>query len=186
MRVAEAIGKFVVMYYKGKFNRPRASRLYPALMPPIEVPGHASYPSGHATQAYLIAQCLELVMPAQASEAYQPGTSLPIPAKDFKLGPLYRLAERIARNREVLGLHYPSDSAAGRILAKKTFNGLQDTLAKLAVDNNGITSRGFDLLAAAASEWDIPRATMRRRQAQYSKAIGNRRRQKRQKRKRRG
>jgi hypothetical protein len=30
---------------------------------------------------------------------------------------LDRLAERVSRNREVLGLHYPSDSAAGRLLA---------------------------------------------------------------------
>jgi membrane-associated phospholipid phosphatase len=32
-------------------------------------------------------------------------------------GPLDRMAQRIARNREVLGLHYPSDSLAGRFLA---------------------------------------------------------------------
>ena len=30
---------------------------------------------------------------------------------------LDRLAERVSRNREVLGLHYPSDTAAGRNLA---------------------------------------------------------------------
>ena len=28
---------------------------------------------------------------------------------------LYRLAERVARNREVMGLHYPSDTRAGQI-----------------------------------------------------------------------
>ena len=31
--------------------------------------------------------------------------------------PLWRIAERIARNREVLGMHYPSDSEAGLRLA---------------------------------------------------------------------
>jgi hypothetical protein len=35
--------------------------------------------------------------------------------------PLKRLAERIARNREVLGLHFPSDSAAGLSLANSAF-----------------------------------------------------------------
>jgi hypothetical protein len=32
------------------------------------------------------------------------------------------MAQRIARNREVLGLHYPSDSKAGMTLAQMTFN----------------------------------------------------------------
>jgi hypothetical protein len=31
------------------------------------------------------------------------------------------MAQRIARNREVLGLHYPSDTAAGKLLAEKSF-----------------------------------------------------------------
>ena len=31
-----------------------------------------------------------------------------------------RLADRIARNREILGLHYRSDSKAGKELAEKT------------------------------------------------------------------
>jgi hypothetical protein len=31
------------------------------------------------------------------------------------------MAERISRNREVLGLHYPSDSAAGKLLADQTY-----------------------------------------------------------------
>jgi hypothetical protein len=33
---------------------------------------------------------------------------------------LTRLAERVARNREVLGLHYPSDSVAGKYIAAMT------------------------------------------------------------------
>ena len=87
--------------------RPRPSQLCPWLMPPIPVPGHASYPSGHATQATLLSGLLTLVMPAAVTTPLAPsGQSL-----------LDRLAERVARNREVLGLHYPSDSVAGRRLA---------------------------------------------------------------------
>jgi hypothetical protein len=75
-------------------------------MPPIEVPGHASYPSGHSTQSHLVALILGEVMP-------QPPAGQP--------NPLGLLAERIARNREVMGLHYPSDSRAGAKLAKESF-----------------------------------------------------------------
>jgi hypothetical protein len=31
-----------------------------------------------------------------------------------------RLADRIARNREILGLHYRTDSEAGKLLAEET------------------------------------------------------------------
>jgi membrane-associated phospholipid phosphatase len=72
-------------------------------MPPIDPPGHASYPSGHATESYLISRVLTQVMPVAAAV------------------PLQRLADRIARNREVLGMHYRSDSEAGRTLAEQTF-----------------------------------------------------------------
>ena len=82
---------------------PRPSYPAPALMPPIDPPGHASYPSAHATEAWLVVRALKEVMPVEAHEA------------------LDRMAERIARNREVLGVHYPSDSAAGKDLAAQTF-----------------------------------------------------------------
>ncbi|HEX4614630.1 MAG TPA: hypothetical protein VH230_01835, partial [Stellaceae bacterium] len=70
------------------------------------VPGHASYPSGHSTQAHLVALMLGEVMPERLVGPRRP---LRLPA------------ERIARNREVLGLHYPSDSKAGAKLAKASF-----------------------------------------------------------------
>lgn len=113
------IGEFQVMHYKAKYNRPRPSRLSPRLMPLIEVPGHASYPSGHSTQAHLVARCLEEVMPVEVA--------LPVAApKGEEPGPLQCLADRIARNREVMGLHYPSDSRAGKILADETFKLLKE------------------------------------------------------------
>jgi PAP2 superfamily len=112
------VGEFQVMYYKARYNRPRPSRLSPRLMPLIEVPGHASFPSGHATQAMLVALLLTQVMPEPA-------------AKDKD--PLLCLANRIARNREVMGLHYRSDTLAGQYLAEKTCDLLSgcDTVATL-------------------------------------------------------
>ena len=37
------------------------------------------------------------------------------------ISPLQQMASRIARNREVIGLHFPSDSKAGRVLAQQSF-----------------------------------------------------------------
>lgn len=105
-----AIGEFVVMHYKAIFVRPRPSTLCPELMPPIEVPGHPAFPSGHATESHLIARLIAAVLPAD-----HPAISLLLP-----------LAHRIAINREVLGLHYRSDSEAGEILAERTFTTLLD------------------------------------------------------------
>ena len=92
------------MYFKGKNDRPRPSQLCPALMPPLAVPGHASFPSGHSTQAHLMALCMTDVF----------GT---LPMAGPMNDDLWTLADRIARNREIAGLHYPSDTKAGVDLA---------------------------------------------------------------------
>jgi membrane-associated phospholipid phosphatase len=124
-QIALRVGQFQAMHYK--YNpgvppnsppntpplppRPRPSQLSPSLMPPIEVPGHAAYPSGHATESYLLAGMLGVIVPSAAT---------PTTPTDPDSTPLRRLAERVARNREVLGLHYPSDSKAGKYLADQT------------------------------------------------------------------
>ena len=58
LAIVSLIGTFVAMEYKRLYGRPRPSELCPALLPPIAVPGHASFPSGHSTQAHLMALCL--------------------------------------------------------------------------------------------------------------------------------
>lgn len=68
---------------------PKGSALYPA---------HASYPSGHSTQSYGMAYFYAYLFP-------------------YLTDPLMAAAADIARNREVAGLHYPSDSLAGKLLA---------------------------------------------------------------------
>jgi hypothetical protein len=57
------------------------------------------------------------------------------------------MAQRIARNREVLGLHYPSDSAAGKKLAEETF--------KILMECPALKGQGTKpgLIAQAKDEW---------------------------------
>jgi hypothetical protein len=98
MRAAE----FAAMYYKNLYQRARPWQLWPELMPPVLKPGYASFPSLHATQAYTVATVLSAV------------ASVLVPSVDDISK---RLAQRISRGREVLGLNYPSDSVAGQHVA---------------------------------------------------------------------
>jgi len=104
LTIASLVGTFVAMYFKNLYSRPRPSQLCPALLPPIEIPGHASFPSGHSTQAHLMVLCMNDVFNG-------------LPQQNTMVDDLWTLADRIARNREIAGLHYPSDSAAGVALA---------------------------------------------------------------------
>ena len=158
MHIAIHIGEFQAMHYKYKwpdpvthktgYGRPRASQLSPVLMPPIAVPGHASYPSGHSTQTHLLSGLMAQVMPAAVTTAL-PINATPKPAPAFQppivpVAPaslLDRLAERVSRNREVLGLHYPSDTRAGKIVADRSLTLLLQCPTVI------------DLIAAAKQEW---------------------------------
>jgi hypothetical protein len=116
MRAAE----FAAMYYKNLYQRPRPSQLWPELMPPVQVPGHASFPSAHSTQAHTIAKVLQNV-----------ATGVVLSVVNIT----DRLAQRIARGREVLGLHYPSDTVAGEHLSQEVASTFMTcpTVARLIV-----------------------------------------------------
>lgn len=90
----------VVMRLKNKHDRVRAHKLDPTLTTVIDVPEHGAYPSGHSTQAHAIAFLLTTLAPERRAE--------------FESDAL-----RVAVNREIAGVHYPSDSAAGRLLARQ-------------------------------------------------------------------
>ena len=90
----------VEMRFKHAFACPRPVELSPQIQPMIPTPGHSSWPSGHATEAYLTCALLQALMPHGSKYQEQ----------------LERLAARIAVNRTVAGLHYPVDSAVGRLL----------------------------------------------------------------------
>jgi acid phosphatase (class A) len=114
--------RVITMREKKEFNRVRPSALDTSLDTAIEVPGHPAYPSGHSTEIHFIAYVFGELALARKEEFVD-------------------RADQIAKNREVAGLHYPSDTAAGILLARQIF-------ADLMKDPKFNT-----LLAAAKKEW---------------------------------
>src|SRR5262249_38708157 len=108
LHIASLIGSFAALYFKDKYKVPRPSQICPALLPPISVPGHSSWPSGHSTQAHLMKNCMLRIFDA---------TALTPPDKAVLTADLTVLADSIARNREIAGLHYQKDSEGGAKLA---------------------------------------------------------------------
>lgn len=90
---------------KQAMQRPRPTQLMPELTTVVPVPPHAAYPSGHAGQSYAAALLLAEIDPARAEQYKQ-------------------LAIDIAHRREIAGVHYPSDSEAGRALAVQVVKAL--------------------------------------------------------------
>lgn len=158
VRCGLSIGNVAYMYFKARCQRVRPSFLCPGLMPSFGPPQHPAFPSGHAFLGHFLALLL-LEIPGVADRygldidvSEGPGRK-PIWSEyrnDVKLnGPLLWLAARLARNRERLGLHYPSDSSAGRHLAGGNWNGLfYETPAKLIA-----APTLHRVLARARAEW---------------------------------
>jgi acid phosphatase (class A) len=112
----------VIFTLKQRYNRVRPSFLRPEIGHLFPIPGHPAYPSGHATQAFAIAYLLQELDPDHA------GT--------------YRAdALRIGRNREIAGLHYPSDTDAGQQVARQVVDALLGE------------PRFLSLLKSAKAEW---------------------------------
>jgi hypothetical protein len=90
----------IVLYIKQHYNRVRPSFVNKNIQPVVEIPSHPSYPSGHAISAFVTAYLL--------------------PKKDLQQN--LKIAERIALNREIGGVHYKSDTDYSRTLAPKILN----------------------------------------------------------------
>ena len=113
--VADALTSLITMHYKAHFNRARPAQVLPGLLTPIQHGGHPSFPSGHSTQAHVFAALLTEVIPKTLGAAAATAEDREKTTIGKSLG---ALAARIARNREIVGLHYRSDSTAGVTLAK--------------------------------------------------------------------
>ncbi|MFN7332458.1 MAG: hypothetical protein ACK5TB_01180, partial [bacterium] len=100
-----AMGTVIGMHWKRHFKAPRPAQIYPALTPIIPTPRHPSYPSNHSFQSHLIADMLAASLPKKNKVPH----GIVAPAKAF--------AHRIARNREIAGVHFSADSEAGELLS---------------------------------------------------------------------
>lgn len=94
----------IEMRFKHAFACPRPAELSPQIQSMIPSPGHGSWPSGHATEAYTVVTVLLGLLQAANGDAAKYAEQLE------------RQAARIAVNRTVAGVHYPVDSAVGRLL----------------------------------------------------------------------
>ncbi|MEO0655418.1 MAG: S8 family serine peptidase [Pseudomonadota bacterium] len=118
MVLLQDAGLALASHYKEKFNRPRPHLMDHGIDPSITVPNHAAYPSGHATQAALIAHGMAEVF------TYDPGV----------VAEAFDVAARIAENREWAGVHYASDGAAGAAIAQAAFTSLRDVYDEMFVN----------------------------------------------------
>lgn len=104
------LAMFVEMRFKHALACRRPVEYSPQVQPMILTPGHATLPSGHATEAHIVAYVLWRLL----KKAEPPP---PAPPKNPAWGDqLMRQAARIAINRTVAGVHFPVDSAAGQLL----------------------------------------------------------------------
>ena len=141
---------------------PRPMEFSPQAQPVIQTPAHSTWPSGHATEAFMFASIIAMLRIAARGNATGPTTSTPSadPAGDLLNDLLqpnaptrpemipFRLAARIADNRTIAGVHFPVDSASGALL------GLSAAIAfAAACDTTGPTRNTF---TADARTWTTP------------------------------
>lgn len=163
MRCGLAMGNLVYMHYKAQFRRVRPSMLCPGLVPPFGPPRHPAFPSGHSFLAHFMALLLlEIPGVARRFGVYAPVGQIGVDAqvgrqvtlaeyqaktyRDGMPSPLLWLAHRLARNRERVGVHYPSDSSASRDLA----GGIWDLVKTRQIAVPTL----HKVIARARAEWD--------------------------------
>jgi acid phosphatase (class A) len=109
MEIADQVALMLAMHFKRKFRRGRPQQVFPGLVPLIPPPGHPSFPSGHALESHMIALALARVVPNEGGLHTA----------------LLAMADRIGKNREIAGVHFASDTLAGKIIAHKLFGYLE-------------------------------------------------------------
>ena len=90
---------------KFRFNRVRPYTIEPRLEN-LETPNFPAYPSGHSSNSYVAAYVYELLLPEH---------------RDLFI----RNAQDMAYSREILGVHFASDSESGRVFARQFVDRIQ-------------------------------------------------------------
>lgn len=83
---------------KDLYLRQRPPAVDPAVQPCVRIPPSNSYPSGHSLRAFVWAAVLADVFPDRSAE-------------------LFTRAHRVVWGRVIGGVHFPSDTVAGRVAA---------------------------------------------------------------------
>lgn len=120
-----------VLREKMRYSRARPSDIEPTLSTLVPVPGHPSYPSGHATLYRAVFDVLGELVP-ECRDAWR------------------EMAGEIALRREIAGLHFASDSAAGADLG--------EAIARDLLEGGHLTAL-FDDLTQAVFEREITKPT---------------------------
>ena len=108
LRHVQMDASLAIFHAKKRFDRARPVQLEPRLRPAIPVPDHPAYPSTHALQGYMAARTLSLLLPQSEQD-------------------LMRVGVQVGREREIAGIHYPSDAKASRALGEELFARLQQS-----------------------------------------------------------
>jgi hypothetical protein len=147
----------VTMVAKHHLACRRPDRLGATVMPMLATPGHGTFPSAHAAEAFAIATVLEGLLGNGTVKGHYPR-----PEKLTSL--LYKQAERIAVNRTVAGVHFPIDTWAGAALGEAVG---QVILAKCkpaprtGEPQPGFVPRTYDVGAATEKNGDFRIAAFR-------------------------
>ncbi|MEM7709786.1 MAG: phosphatase PAP2 family protein, partial [Pseudomonadota bacterium] len=114
---AQRMTEGVLQAMKVRLGVPRPSLMHPAVQPMIATPTHDAYPSGHATQSFMCAQVLRVLMGRARHEHVGQGddSATDRATRDY----IDRTAARVTQNRTVAGLHYPADNASGAVLGRQ-------------------------------------------------------------------
>jgi hypothetical protein len=110
VELALGFASIICMRFKAAMAVARPVDMSTEIQPIIATPSHSAFPSGHATEAFMIAYTLPYIVSKNLDEQ-----------KHYR-DQLLKQAERIAVNRTVAGVHFPIDSYAGQLLAKSLAN----------------------------------------------------------------